>query len=63
MRIVTLLTEKFGKYFWEKCVFLLTKANMIRVPGEDKKNKRAYHERLYANFIHQIRQEPGIIKK
>ena len=59
-RAVTLLTGKFGKDFWKKCVLVLTKANMVHVPRENRPDKRAYHERLYANFIHKFRQQPGI---
>ena len=54
---VTLITQKFGESFWDKCILVLTKANMVRIPKENKKNKRVYLERLYTNFIHQLRQQ------
>ena len=57
IRAVRLLTEKFGKYFWEKCVLVLTKANTVHIPREDRKNKRVYLERIYRTFIHQFRQQ------
>ena len=53
-KAITQLTEKFGNTFWEKCVLVLTKANMIHVPRQYRLNKHAYHERLYHNFIHQL---------
>ena len=55
-RAVTLLTKKFGECFWEKCVVVLTKANMVRVPREERNDKRAYHKRLYSNFVHKLRE-------
>ena len=56
IKAVKLLTAKFGKYFWEKSVLVLTKANTVHIPRGDRKNKRAYHERLYCIFIHQLRE-------
>ena len=52
VRATQLLTEKFGVDFWKKVILVLTKANMVIVPG---KNKSIYHKELYESFVKTFR--------
>lgn len=52
-----LMSEKFPSSFWSKCLLILTKANMVRVPVECKNDKRGYHERIFRRFSHQFRKK------
>ena len=51
------IAQTFEKDFWNKCVLVLTKANMIRVPTEERKDNRGYHERIYKRLLHEFRQQ------
>lgn len=51
------IAQTFEKEFWNKCVLVLTKANMIRVPTEERKDNRGYHERIYKRLLHEFRQQ------
>jgi GTP1/Obg family GTP-binding protein len=50
MRATELITNKFGPEFWNRCVLVMTKANMVRIPPSQKGKEREYHERLYNNI-------------
>lgn len=45
-----LMSEKFSSHFWSKCLLVLTKANMVRVPASHRNDKRGYHERVFKIF-------------
>ena len=51
IRATQLITKKFQPEFWNRCVLVMTKANMVRVPPSQKGKEREYHERLYNNLI------------
>jgi tRNA U34 5-carboxymethylaminomethyl modifying GTPase MnmE/TrmE len=51
VRATELITNKFGPEFWNRCVLVMTKANMVRIPPREKGKEREYHERLYNNFM------------
>ena len=53
----TLLTQKFGKDFWKKCIIVLTKANIVYVRKDCKHKQRMYHEQLYHNLLGKLRQQ------
>lgn len=45
-----LMSEKFSSHFWSKCLLVLTKANMIRVPASARSGIRGYHEHVFRTF-------------
>ena len=51
IRATQLITNKFGAEFWNRCVLVMTKANMIQIPPSQKGKEREYHQRLYDNFM------------
>ena len=51
------IAQTFEKEFWNRCVLVLTKANMIRVPTEERKDNRGYHERIYKQLHNEFRQQ------
>ena len=57
VRSAELLTKKFGEGFWKHCVFVMTKANMVRVPPSERGKDRAYHQRLYTNLLRKFREQ------
>ena len=52
-----LLTKKFGVEFWKRCILVMTKANMVRVPRSEKSKENEYFKRLYHNFMQQFQQQ------
>ena len=52
-----LLTKKFGVEFWKRCILVMTKANMVRVPRSEKGKENEYFKRLYYNFMQQFQQQ------
>ena len=51
IRATQLITDKFGAEFWNRCVLVMTKANMVRIPSSQRGNERDYHKRLYDKFM------------
>ena len=51
------IAQTFEKEFWNRCVLVLTKANMIRVPTEERKDNRGYHERIYKQLLNEFHQQ------
>jgi septin family protein len=51
IRPTQLITNKFGPEFWNRCVLVMTKANIVRIPPSQKGKEREYHERLYNNIM------------
>ena len=51
IRATQLITKKFEPEFWNRCVLVMTKANMVRIPPSQKGKEREYHQRLYNNFM------------
>lgn len=39
--------KHFGENFWKRCVLVLTKANLVRIPRKEKGKEREYHQRRY----------------
>ena len=50
IRATRLFTRRFQPEFWNRCVLVMTKANMVRIPPSQKGNEREYHQRLYDNI-------------
>ena len=48
IRSAELLTERFGREFWKRCVFVMTKANCVWVPRD--RDPLTYHKNLYKNL-------------
>ena len=48
IRSAELLTKRFGKEFWKRCVLVVTKANCVWVPRD--RDPLEYHKNLYKNF-------------
>ena len=44
---MTSFNDKFGVQFWKRCVLVMTKANLIRVPAKHRENKSRYLADLY----------------
>ena len=62
-RAIGLITEKFGPTIWERCVFVLTKANLVHVPISMRQAKMEYHEKLFKSFrvkICSLLKEAGV---
>ena len=57
VKATKLLTEKFGVNFWKKAILVLTKANMVRVPGKYKGKEGIYHKQLYDQFVKGFRDQ------
>ena len=57
IRATELITNKFGPDFWNRCVLVMTKANMVRVPPSEKGKERDYHMRLYDKFMDKFRDQ------
>ena len=57
VKATQLLTEKFGVDFWKKSILVLTKANMVKVPGKYKGEEGIYHKQLYENFVKRFRDQ------
>ena len=57
IRATELLTKKFGEEFWNHCVLVMTKANLVSVPREERGDKRGYHQRLYRNLLQTFRRQ------
>ena len=57
IRATELITNKFGPDFWNRCVLVMTKANMVRVPPSEKGKERDYHMRLYDKFMDIFRDQ------
>ena len=57
VKATQLLTERFGVDFWKKAILVLTKANMVRVPGKYKGEEGIYHKQLYENFVKRFRDQ------
>jgi predicted GTPase len=51
IRAIQLITNKFGPEFWNRCVLVMTKANMVRIPPSQRGKEREYHKRLYNIFM------------
>ena len=57
IRATWLITKKFEPEFWNRCVLVMTKANMVRIPPSQKGKEREYHQRLYNNIIQRFRDQ------
>ena len=54
---IRLLTKKFGPKFWERCVLVFTKANLVHVPPRVHQSTVSYHENRFTNFLSRFRSE------
>ena len=57
IRATWLITRRFQPEFWNRCVLVMTKANMVQIPPNQKGKEREYHERLYDNIIKRFCKE------
>lgn len=55
IRSTDLLTQKFGPNFWKRCVFVLTKANCVKLHPRESCPPVVYHKRLYSNLLQSFR--------
>lgn len=51
------MVGKFEKTIWKKCILVLTKANVIHVPAEERSDKRRFHERVHRRFLLKFREQ------
>ena len=51
--------KQFGESFWKRCVLVLTKANLVRIPRKEKGKEREYHQRRYQTMLSKFREELG----
>lgn len=51
------MVGNFENTIWKKCILVLTKANMIYVPAQERSDKRRFHERVHQQFLLQFRKQ------
>ena len=51
------MVGNFENTIWKKCILVLTKANMVYVPAQERSHKRRFHERVHRRFLLQFRKQ------
>ena len=57
IRATQLIAKKLEPEFWNRCILVMTKANMVRIPPSQKGKEREYHQQLYDNIIQRFRDQ------
>ena len=50
IRVTQQFTDCFGEHFWEKCVLVFTKTNMVICPPKNRGQERKYFQQRYRNY-------------
>ena len=54
-RAIGLITKKFGPTIWKRCVFVLTKANLVQASKKMREAVIEYHQNLFKSFQVKLR--------